>query len=284
MAVFISQINSNTYVHNVFHTRRDTAILRHMDEIIIEEKKYISSKRAAKMTGYAKDYIGQLCREGRVSARLVGRSWYVLESAIKDHRFGEKEAEPKESIPVHQEEVVSINSTPSSRYESTSVEVLPSINRLKEEGALSAAKEEVSEFSQRLQDSWSAWFDHIKDIEKPNTIEDVEPAAPVESKIDEKEQEEGQADEDIVVPIRVNRSIPKELLPSQRSIADDFVQEEEIVVQRSGSRAILVMQMAGSLFAVIFVALAVIGSGYMDTYVKSLSRVSILSGVVMYNK
>lgn len=258
-----------------------------MDEIIIEEKKYISSKRAAKMTGYAKDYIGQLCREGRVSARLVGRSWYVLESAIKDHRFGEKEEDPKgqkEPAATPQEEVVSPDSRPSSRYESASVEVLPSINRLKEEGALSAAKEEVSEFSQRLQDSWRAWFDHIKDIEKPHTIEDVEPAAPVESKIDEKEQEEGQAEEDIAVPIRVNRSIPKELLPNPRSVSDDFVEEKEIVVQRSGSRAILVMQMAGSLCAVIFVMLAVIGSGYMDAYVKSLSRVSILSGVVMYNK
>ncbi|MHB1163603.1 MAG: hypothetical protein ACYCZZ_03760, partial [Minisyncoccota bacterium] len=59
-----------------------------MDELLIEGKKYISSKQAAKITGYAKDYIGQLCREGRVSARLVGRSWYVLEAAIQDHRFG----------------------------------------------------------------------------------------------------------------------------------------------------------------------------------------------------
>ena len=71
-----------------------------MDEILIEEKKYVSSKRAAKMTGYAKDYIGQLCREGRVPARLVGRSWYVLETAIQDHRFGTTdETAPSASIP-----------------------------------------------------------------------------------------------------------------------------------------------------------------------------------------
>lgn len=37
-----------------------------MDELIIGEKTYLSSKRAAKITGYAKDYVGQLCREGRV--------------------------------------------------------------------------------------------------------------------------------------------------------------------------------------------------------------------------
>lgn len=62
-----------------------------MDELLIGDEKYISTKRAAKITGYAKDYVGQLCREGRVSARQVGRAWYVLETAIKEHRFGEDE-------------------------------------------------------------------------------------------------------------------------------------------------------------------------------------------------
>lgn len=59
-----------------------------MDELTIEDKKYLSSKKAAKLTGYAKDYVGQLCREGKVEARLVGRNWYVLEGSIMEHRFG----------------------------------------------------------------------------------------------------------------------------------------------------------------------------------------------------
>ena len=86
-----------------------------MDEILIEEKRYISSKRAAKITGYAKDYIGQLCREGRVPARLVGRSWYVLETAIQDHRFGNQEVE----LPVPE----------SPKYEASPVEILPPVSR-----------------------------------------------------------------------------------------------------------------------------------------------------------
>jgi len=69
-----------------------------MDEIVIGEKKYISSKQAAKETGYAKDYVGQLCREGRVPARLVGRSWYVLETAIQDHRFGNPSHDSDEAV------------------------------------------------------------------------------------------------------------------------------------------------------------------------------------------
>lgn len=73
-----------------------------MDEIQIGDKTYISTKRAAKITGYAKDYVGQLCREGRVAARLVGRNWYVLEESIREHRFGKKEEpeEKEEATPV----------------------------------------------------------------------------------------------------------------------------------------------------------------------------------------
>ncbi len=59
-----------------------------MDELTLDDELYLSTKRAAKITGYAKDYVGQLCREGRVKARLVGRNWYVLDSSIREHRFG----------------------------------------------------------------------------------------------------------------------------------------------------------------------------------------------------
>jgi hypothetical protein len=72
-----------------------------MDEITIGDKTYISSKRAAQITGYAKDYVGQLCREGRVDARLVGRNWYVLESSIREHRFG-KEGDTAAAAPVEE--------------------------------------------------------------------------------------------------------------------------------------------------------------------------------------
>lgn len=66
-----------------------------MDEIRIGEKTYISSKRAAEITGYAKDYVGQLCREGHVEAKMVGRSWYVYEPSIRVHRFGAEETAPE---------------------------------------------------------------------------------------------------------------------------------------------------------------------------------------------
>lgn len=55
------------------------------DTLILEGKTYVSSRRAAEVTGYATDYVGQLCRNGKVTARRVGRSWYVEEDSLKRH-------------------------------------------------------------------------------------------------------------------------------------------------------------------------------------------------------
>ena len=49
-------------------------------------KKYISAKSASLLTGYTTDYIGQLCRSGRIESRRVGRAWYVLEESAKSHK------------------------------------------------------------------------------------------------------------------------------------------------------------------------------------------------------
>lgn len=48
-------------------------------------KLYISSRRASEISGYAKDYIGQLVRSGKLDAMRVGRSWFVLEASLKKH-------------------------------------------------------------------------------------------------------------------------------------------------------------------------------------------------------
>jgi hypothetical protein len=74
-----------------------------VDELEIQGKKYISSKRASELTGYAKDYVGQLARAGKVPGTRVGRAWYVEESALLSHQ-GQEEAslalqsEPREVL------------------------------------------------------------------------------------------------------------------------------------------------------------------------------------------
>lgn len=253
-----------------------------MDEIIIEEKKYISSKQAAKITGYAKDYIGQLCREGRVPARLVGRNWYVLETAIQDHRFGDSEVESEEIV--KKEVLPPVSVLPSTweapRYEMSSEEVLPSINRLQEEPSDSIhpqEKEEPSVSIADIQDSWRAWFDrfdHIEGAIKPET----EP---------EKELEEEKA---IDIPIHtISRVVPSELLPRHleeiEPVINDWKQQKESLSHKNRGRTVIrTIQIGGVLLAMVSVIVAVIGTGYFDKYILSNNQVRIIAGVSLYNK
>jgi len=154
-----------------------------MDELVIGDKTYISSKRAAAITGYAKDYIGQLCREGRVEAKLVGRSWYVYEPSIKKHRFKEEgEVQTKETLtPDLIEEVIPVSvetsdksneqavSWESPRYEVEETPVIPQVTKTEEPAEVYeqpiqeevVAPEEgpkVLERTSEVQTAWEEWF------------------------------------------------------------------------------------------------------------------------------
>lgn len=244
-----------------------------MDEILIEEKKYISSKRAAKVTGYAKDYIGQLCREGRVPARLVGRNWYVLETAIHDHRFGQQEIEP---VPIAKTEPPAsepLATWESPRYEASPVEALLPVY---------ASANEPNEASQHLQDSWKEWFAHVADT-----------APVIPEVIPEKQQEKKDEGKEVNIPIRAMHHShyqppPEELLPRHRvEIKHISESGEEVPIQepgRAGARMAMAIQVAGVSFALLVAVLAVIGSGYFDKYILSSNRASIISGIVFYNR
>lgn len=57
------------------------------DALILEHKTYISARRAAEVTGYTSDYVGQLCRAGKIESKVVGRSWFVLEESLLNHKL-----------------------------------------------------------------------------------------------------------------------------------------------------------------------------------------------------
>ncbi len=59
---------------------------RHQDNILVGGVEYISSRDAAKKTGYSQDYIGQLARAGVIEAKKVGRKWFVVEEDLKKHK------------------------------------------------------------------------------------------------------------------------------------------------------------------------------------------------------
>ncbi|HEY4500948.1 MAG TPA: hypothetical protein VJI70_01615 [Candidatus Paceibacterota bacterium] len=273
-----------------------------MDEILIEEKKYISSKRAAKVTGYAKDYIGQLCREGRVPARLVGRSWYVLEAAIQDHRFGatDVEHEKTEQAVSHTPAEPAIESSKPGlstweppHYEAPLDEFLPSINRLKKADTDEVSTDKVLE---NLQDSWRTWFDRIADtagtspvIEKVEEITEGDVQEELtevpKTREDEKKDDEGEVN----VPIHaVYQEPPRELLPYSIIEEQNEKQLRSLVHQERlsmGNRAaIRVIKIGSMLLAGVIVVVAIIGTGYLDKYIISGSLGRIISGTAVYNK
>ncbi len=47
------------------------------NDLLFDGKTYISVGRASKKLGYTADYLGQLCRAGKIDARMIGRTWYV---------------------------------------------------------------------------------------------------------------------------------------------------------------------------------------------------------------
>ncbi|MDO8620419.1 MAG: hypothetical protein Q7R64_03685, partial [bacterium] len=51
-------------------------------QLILDGKKFISSGIASKLSGYAPDYVGQLCRKGKLSCRRIGKVWFVEESSL----------------------------------------------------------------------------------------------------------------------------------------------------------------------------------------------------------
>lgn len=56
------------------------------DIFISQGKKYISARRASEISDYSSDYIGQLCRAGKLDCTMVGRSWFVTEESLHNHR------------------------------------------------------------------------------------------------------------------------------------------------------------------------------------------------------
>src|SRR3989344_7227467 len=65
------------------------------DELVLEGKTYVSSKRAAQLRQYAQDYIGQMCRAGNADCRRVNGLWYVTLESLDLHRAASAEAKAR---------------------------------------------------------------------------------------------------------------------------------------------------------------------------------------------
>lgn len=56
------------------------------NELTLEGKKYISASRASKISGYNSDYLGQLCRSGKLDCKFISRVWFVTEESLLEHQ------------------------------------------------------------------------------------------------------------------------------------------------------------------------------------------------------
>lgn len=180
-----------------------------MNELTIDGKLYISSKKAADITGYAKDYIGQLCREGHVEARMVGRSWYVLESSIRAHRFGGEAQETPVAEPVA--EVAPLDTWEKPTYIPETIPSMP-VMPVPQAEQPSTTAETLTD----MQSAWKEWFaqkqDHL--IESPEIID-----------AREEEHEEEAAEEEMPEEETVTEA------PEPVSILPLHVEEEEEIVE-----------------------------------------------------
>jgi hypothetical protein len=192
-----------------------------MNELTIDGKIYISSKKAADLTGYAKDYIGQLCREGHVEARMVGRSWYVLETSIRAHRFGgDPHATPIEAA-VEAPVVVSVTDTwekPTYVQETVPSMLIPTVQRPAEPEITPVEAASSAESLTDMQAAWKEWFSQKQDtlIETPEII-------------DAREEEHDHEDE-IARNIQAFKDAHQDIEASEHH--DDQIQPEEAAAER----------------------------------------------------
>lgn len=123
-----------------------------MDVLKVGEKSYVKASVIARELGYTADYVGQLCRSGKVDAKLFGRSWYVDKDSIQGHkvtRYRSTQALTTKAIKAAQSDdeedsiKIAINSRfyahsslkPSPRYVPDDAELIPAVDKdLKKKG------------------------------------------------------------------------------------------------------------------------------------------------------
>jgi hypothetical protein len=206
-----------------------------MNEITIGDKVYISAKRAAEITGYARDYVGQLCREGHIDAKMVGRSWYVYEPSIRAHRFGPETVSAPEAVeplviePTQPEVPEEVAETP--KYTSEVPDLLPELTPVTLEELLPPAEETLTD----MQTAWREWFDQkqkvleVPEIETPEIIDARNEAYEAEEELTE-EPEESFDEEEEENSHTEGISVPLQRIEEETHAVEDSTREEVVPI------------------------------------------------------
>ena len=87
-----------------------------METVTLDGVEYTKATTAAKQHGYTSDYVGQLCRAGKVDAQLVGRSWYVNIESLLTHRKGRYRSNQKKTKQAVAEARAELNTAAEPRF------------------------------------------------------------------------------------------------------------------------------------------------------------------------
>jgi hypothetical protein len=261
-----------------------------MDELLIKDQKYISSKRASELTGYAKDYIGQLCREGRVEARLVGRSWYVREAGIKDHRFGNEEQAPNLPEVINTDEKLGWTSA---RYEAEDKPQLPDFS---DESI--AVEPDTANTSEKMQSAWQDWFSKSASriFKDEGTVADLE--VPTENPYEIKPDfQENDINSEILEEIDQDQDVPIIKIDSEsrrEQVFHDDIQEFETneriepvkIIKNSPVSSNLALRAILVLIPVVTIGITAIGVGFIPigSNLPGASVLMSLKGESLLNK
>jgi len=83
-----------------------------MNTVSVDGVTYTKAKIVAKKFGYTTDYIGQLCRGGKIQCQLVGRSWYVAEDSLLTHKSSTTSKYRQDEILLEKKHILDINANP----------------------------------------------------------------------------------------------------------------------------------------------------------------------------
>lgn len=286
-----------------------------MDELVIDNLVYIPSKKAAAITGYAKDYVGQLCREGRIEAKLVGRSWYVLESSVREHRFGKPNSEPSRAIENAPEEASSPEATvevpatpeplPEEVWESPTytAEPVPEVfidspTYLTNTTDSSAPVSQIEE----VQNAWQEWFS--KNEASVASAEEPVSEQPEETKSEIYETEEARAVEEKIESEAVEIPVIRKHISQTNARPIEYYERPQEMIHHSRPRNVertspmlkkrakknsgIAMRAVFVGVIILTIAVTVIGTGSLEAINPSLSKgsafVEYLAGVKSIEK
>jgi hypothetical protein len=206
---------------------------------------------------------------------LVGRSWYVREAAIKDHRFGLENASPEQVKPKEIDTTHTEWESPT--YEADIPTTLPLVREKQLETTITKADEPHHDRILQMQEAWQAWFSQNRTVEQA-----PEPVV-------EEWQTQQNDFEEVDVPLVINRFDEPQVVEEAPSIIEERIErhlEPQNPLYAHFVHLYLGLRVAMVVIVLSAVAIATLGTGLVEMNVKgsTASVIQFITGTIIYSK